>query len=62
MGINGEDAVLVAADNGVADLGVDADVPRGGEQADDVGADRDALRHRGEVVLARELRGIVVDV
>ncbi len=60
--INAEDAMFVAADNSVADLGVDADVPRGGEQADDVGADRDALCHRGEVVLARELRGVVVDV
>jgi hypothetical protein len=60
--IDAEDAMFVAADDGVADLGVDADVPRGGEQADDVGADRDALGHRGEVVLAGELRRVVVDV
>ena len=61
-GVDGELAVLVAADDGVGDLGVDSDVSGGGQHPHHVRADVHPLRDGGEVIFARKLGWIVIHV
>ena len=60
--IDGEMAMLVASDDGILDLGVDANVQRCGQHVQDFCTDRRALRNRCRVKFAAELRWVVVHV
>ena len=61
-GVDGELPVLVAPDDGVGDLGVDANVPGGGHHPDHVGAHVHSLCDGGKVIFAGEFRWIVVHI
>ena len=60
--LDAELPLLVAADDGVGDLGIDPDVPGGGHHSDHVGPELDALADAGKVIFAGELWRIVVDI